>query len=137
MEVEVLVGILLAIQSYWDIKEQKIHTCFSVVGGALGFLLSMYTGRECLDVCMALVPGISFLAISWLSKECVGYGDGILICALGFFYTWNTLCVLLFAALLFSAGAALVLFAIFKKSGNDTIPFVPFLLLGWFVHMCI
>lgn len=137
MEGEVLVGILLAIQSYWDIKEQKIPTCVSVVGGALGFLLSMYTGRECLDVCMALVPGISLLIIGWLSGECVGYGDGILIGALGFYYTWNTLCVLLFAALLFSAGAALMLFVVFKKSGNDTIPFVPFLLLGWFVHMCI
>lgn len=137
MEVDVLAGVILGIQSYWDIREQKIPTNISVIGGVLGFLLSVHMERSCFNVCMALLPGVSLLAVGWISKESIGYGDGILICALGLFYSWEVLWRICFLAFLFSAGAALVLFVVLKKRGNDTIPFVPFLLLGWGVNLWI
>lgn len=131
MEIDILAGVILGIQSYWDIREQKIPTNVSIIGGILGFLLSVHTKRSCLDVCMALLPGVSMLIVGWISKESIGYGDGILISILGLFYTWEVLLEICFLSFLCSAGAALVLLVVLKKRGKDTIPFVPFLMLGW------
>lgn len=137
METHILTGLFLTIQCYWDMKEQKIPLNVLILGGVSGLLVSVYAQRDCMDVCMALLPGISFLIIGWLSRECIGYGDGFVICVLGLFYSWNTIWIIIFVSLLFSAGAALVLFVVLKKKGNDTIPFIPFLLLGWFVNLCV
>ena len=137
MEVHILAGMLLGIQSYWDIRHKEIPSSISVVGGLLGFILSVQEGRDWFDISMALLPGISLLAIGWISKECIGYGDGIIICVLGLFYSWDVLWRICYFSFFFSAGAALVLFVVLKKSGDDTIPFVPFLMLGWFVNMWI
>ena len=137
MEVHILAGMLLSIQCYWDIKKQEIPTNISVVGAILGFLLSVHTRRDFLDVCMALLPGVSLCVFGYLSRESIGYGDGILICVLGMFYTWKMVVLICFLSLVFSAAMALVLFVVFGKSGKERIPFVPFLLLGWFIHMWV
>ena len=137
MEREILVGLLLGIQSYWDIKEQQVPLQVSFIGGVVGVLLSVYQERVSLDVLIALVPGISILIIGKLSQERVGYGDGIVISILGLFYSLEEVWRICFCAFMFSAGIALVLLVLWKKKGNETIPFIPFLLLGWFVNMWI
>lgn len=137
MEREILVGLLLGIQSYWDIKEQQIPLQVSFIGGMIGVLLSILTGRDIWDVILAVVPGFSLLIIGKVSKESIGYGDGIIISILGLYYSLEEVWEICFCAFLFSAGIALVLLVLWKKKGNETIPFIPFLLLGWFVNRWI
>ena len=100
MEREILVGLLLGIQSYWDIKEQQIPLQVSFIGGMIGVLLSILIGRDIWDVILAVVPGFSLLIIGKVSKESIGYGDGIIISILGLYYSLEEVCMRLRTSIL-------------------------------------
>ena len=78
-----------------------------------------------LEWLLSLLPGAGFLTLSYISREQVGYGDGLLLLTvgiwLGFGQTFGVLC-----------GVLLMRKKIRKQ---DSIPLVPFLLLG-FVGRC-
>lgn len=79
--------------------------------------------------------GVCLLAIGKLSKEAVGYGDGLLFLATGIYLgMWENLQLLwssLWIAFLFSAVQMLVR----KKDKKEEIPFVPFVWFSYLIHL--
>ena len=73
-----------------------------------------------LEWLLSLLPGAGFLTLSYISREQVGYGDGLLLLTVGII-----LCSVLCGVLLMRK----------KIRKQDSIPLVPFLLLG-FVGRC-
>lgn len=129
----VVVGILLLVQGYRDLREKEIPVWVTILGGILGLILSVFEERTMLDMVYAFLPGIFCLFFAKISREAIGYGDGILLCGLGCMYSIEKLLSICMIASVLGGITALVLFIFFHKKGNYEIPFVPFLFLGWLV----
>lgn len=127
----IMAGICLLIQGIWDLRKKEIPTCISIGFGGVSLIYSIYGQRASEDIFLGVLPGILFLLIGLVTKQAVGYGDGILLCALGMYYALEDLLSICLIAMVFSVVVALILLVVFHKNGKYEIPFVPFLFLGW------
>jgi leader peptidase (prepilin peptidase)/N-methyltransferase len=134
MELAELIFLLLG--TYFDIKEQELPVKFLLFFGCLAFLLRLCSpyyslARGLLGGC----AGCIFLVIGYLTKESIGYGDGIGLIILGIFEGWRGMIPLVIIAFLLSA-----IYGAWNVWGNgksvkDEIPFYPFLLAAYIVVM--
>jgi leader peptidase (prepilin peptidase)/N-methyltransferase len=85
----------------------------------------------------ALLPGVIFWAISYVTREKVGYGDGWVLLMIGLFIGAAKCIAVLVAALLAETVCLILLLAMRKIHRDDEVPFVPFLLIGLGVIMCV
>lgn len=137
--VRYIIGIiLLLINSIYDIKNKKIN----IVSCRLVFIICL-----CLDVFMGifsfknllyslLIGGIVIL-ISVISKGEIGVGDGIILSVVTYIFGIKKLVIILSIAVFLSGIVALYKLVIKKCSRKDKMPFVPYILLGTIVKVCI
>lgn len=117
--------------SVLDIQKKRLPAWLLAVGagaaaGIVVYRLFWGIGPLMLSLGGAAV-GIAFLGLSKVSDESFGYGDSILIVALGLYLgLWKLLCVLMGAF-----GLSAIFSMIMMKTQNfqrkTTLPFVPFL----------
>lgn len=131
---DIMAGVCLFIQGIWDIRTKEIPLWVSLCLGVCSFLYSLCCQREWVSICLALIPGIVCLGIGYCTRQAVGYGDGILLCALGMLYSVEELLDICIIATTLGGLVGLVLLVIFKKNGSYEIPFVPFLFTGWLLQ---
>lgn len=122
--------------TFLDLKERKVSLWVIGIYGVIGFFLRLWDGDAMLSIVLSLIPGIICAGIAWLSREKVGYGDGILLIAMGFYLPINNVLRMCMIAILASGIVALVLFVIFHKKKDYQLPFVPFLFLSYFIVRC-
>lgn len=129
---EILFILFLLYCSVCDIKMGVIKTKILL----LGILpVSIYAGFISEETSASIICGMllggSFLFVSYFTREALGYADSILLALLGTFLGVEKL---LFIMLLsFGSVAVFSLVGIVCKhwDRDKTIPFVPFLLLGY------
>lgn len=124
----------LCVLSAIDIRFRKLPVWMlgAGIGGAIIYQIFWSELPIVLSVAGG-VTGILFLLCSKVTREAVGFGDGILILALGIYMGfWNELYLLVISFTL-AAGFAMVVL-VFKKFRRKTgFPFVPFLCIGYFL----
>ncbi len=139
MEIEkigfVLVGVILGIQSFWDVKDREILVRLSLLGALIGIIVDLLVKRSLLSVMFAILPGVTLLVLSRITREAIGYGDGILILVMGFFYRVNDVLSIILLAFVLAGLVGLFLLVILRKKGKYEIPFVPFLFVAWMVDI--
>ena len=128
-----LLFIILMITSIQDLRKKKVSlsllgvsflSTLVTLGLQEGMLFNMnHLWGSCIGICLCL--------ISILTRGAIGWGDGLVFViigfGLGFSHTLNILFVSLFLSALFSIG----LVVIKKVSKKTTIPFIPFVFLGF------
>ena len=123
--------------SYIDLKNKEIPLWFSLLGGCVGVVFCFLEGRVWTNVIIACVPGILALIFSWLTREVLGYGDGIVLMMIGgmdgYRGSFAVLCLGSFLAAIF----CVVLLAIRKVKKHSRIPYVPFLTGAYFLYIGI
>lgn len=129
------VGILLTIQAYWDIRCRRLPLVITVIGGACGLLCSLLGGRAPIGIVLGLIPGIVALLIGKVTREAIGYGDGLLLCAMGTYLSCSQLLSVCMVACTLAGIIALGMLVIGRKSGKSELPFVPFLWLGYGIYL--
>lgn len=134
---EIVVGIWLGIQAYWDFKYKEIPLWFSILGAAAGLVFCIYEERTVISVLYACIPGFVALVFSWMTKEVMGYGDGIVMLVLGSFMPLKQLLSVGLIAFSLAGAVALVLLVIFHKRGNYKMAFIPFLAVAYGVDYLI
>lgn len=77
-----------------------------------------------------MIPGICLLILAKVTKEEVGYADGILTVLIGMSMGFWQTAGILFTALLGTFVTAVFLFIFCKRKRKTRIAFIPFLLLG-------
>ena len=119
---------LLAFLTPEDIREKTISVNTVLLFMILAIIYRGLVG--CLfsyEMVESLIPGGILLLLSVITKESIGFGDGIVVVVLGLWTgTWFTTLVVCVAILL--AGIYGVICIIKKR--KDPIAFVPFLLIG-------
>ncbi len=131
---EIVVGICLLIQSVWDIRTKALPLRTSILIALCGLGYSAYMRRDGWEIIVALIPGVLCLVIGYITRQAIGYGDGILLCALGMWYSCEVVVATFMIALIVAAMTGLVLLVLFQKSGKYEVPFVPFIFLSWCIR---
>lgn len=130
---EVILGVWLGILSIFDLKYKEIPLSFSLLGGLVGIGFCVMEQRELLGLIVSCLPGFLVLLFAWISKEVMGYGDGIILIVMGMYLPISRLLAMGLQAFAIAGIVALMLLVLFRKKGNDRLPFIPFLGLayGW------
>lgn len=131
----VLLLLILVIAAYQDIKEMKINIYIPIVSAGLGIawriLVVNGTPNDILQG--SLVGGIC-LMISWITNECVGLGDGLMLMVSGIFLGFWTNIIVLMLAFGMVGLVGLYMLAIKKKGRDYKMPFLPYLLAA---YLCV
>ena len=140
MWVEALLFFFLGICAVFDGMEKKIPLAVIWLGIIIAIVLRAQgiTGEKSwFDIGMAVLPGMMFWMLSFVTREKVGYGDGWMLVMIGLFTgLWKCFLILL-VGLVSESLVVLVLLAIKRVSRNRQIPFAPFLLFGMGVVVCL
>lgn len=140
MWVEMVLFLFLAICAVFDGICRKIPLAVVWLGILTALLLRLegVMGETTwLAVGLSLTPGIMFWLLSFISGEKVGYGDGWILFMTGLFVGVGKCFLILLTGLIMESFIVLVLLAFRKVHGDREIPFVPFLLLGMGVVVCL
>ena len=111
-----------------DIKEQELHSLPLLLLGLSGAIFAVFE-KTWTDATFLwrFLPGLSLLFLAWMTKESIGYGDGLAVLCMGCFYPVEELFGLFLLAVTLAGLIALGLLAIFRRSRKTRLPFVPFL----------
>lgn len=121
----------LAGLSIYDIKTKKVAVKAVVFFGIVVFIYQLCIGIGVLDLAAGLVPGAGLLLVAICTKESIGVGDGMVLCALGLFCGLRKTMAILGMALVFCAVLAMILLVL-KRAGRKTeLPFLPCLFAGY------
>ena len=128
----VLLLVWLSLLAVWDIRHRELPAVLLAAGGAAGLLLRIIdfaAGTALSALAAAYLPGLAagglLLAAARISREAVGYGDGICFCLLAFWLPWEELFTLLFTALVLCALPGLVI-GLIRGRRVKALPFLPF-----------
>ncbi len=127
---------ILGVLSIIDIQFRKIPVeILGMANIAVIFYQVIIRREEFWLVAGGAVVGIVFLFLSRATKEKMGYGDSWAILILGIFLgLWGLLEVLMSAFVLLAA-VSIILLARKKMSRRCTVPFYPFLAIGYLVSV--
>lgn len=127
----ILTGIVLMGCSVTDLKSRKIYRSAAAAYILLA-LLGHVIGRTATPIRIAagLLPGIGCLAVSWLSRQGLGYGDSVLILGCGISLGALPCAEILFFSFLLAGIWAAGLLVLRRAGRGKEIPFAPFLFLG-------
>lgn len=132
----VIILLYLGILAGMDVRKRQISLVLTGVlflaGVGWQILVEQTSWREWL---LSLLPGTGFLILSYVSREQVGYGDGLLLLTVGIWMGFGQTFGVLTLGLVFCSGLCGVLLMQKKMRKQDSVPLVPFLLLG-FVGRC-
>ncbi|SDB01739.1 hypothetical protein [Eubacterium oxidoreducens] len=128
--------ILLVIASIQDLRWHSIHVAIPLVAGCAGVLLQIVCAKEAgFTIVSGIIVGMVFVGISLRTGGKIGLGDALMIMAAACYFSGERFLWLLMAA----GGLSLVGFWILHltKHKQREIPFLPFLLGGSVVAICI
>ncbi len=140
MWIEILLFCLLGVCAVWDGIRKEIPLAVVWIGMIAALILRAYGSMgegTWLSAALAVLPGAVFWLLSFVTREKVGYGDGWVLMMIGLFAGLQRCFLILLTGLVIESAAALVLLAFGRTTGDREIPFVPFLLLGMGVIVCL
>ena len=129
-----LLGGLLFCCAIQDLIKKKVYLW--VIGLGAIFLMICILWMDNLDLANrmgGLMIGLSILALSKITAGKIGMGDGLLLCVTGMGLGFWLNLELLGVALLLAATLSIVLLILRKVDRKQTIPFIPFLFVGYLI----
>lgn len=125
--------LFLAVTGIMDIKDKSISKKLLFADGIVSVLCAffqLYYGTTVYALAASLFPGAFFLALAYLTREKIGYGDGYVILFLGPVFGLTGILIGCVGALFLSAICSIGLLCLRKANKNTQLPFLPFLAAG-------
>ena len=130
--INVVEFLFLSVGSYFDLKNREIPVNYLLIFGVLGIAVNIiWKYQPILEVLAGGCIGVVFLAVGWMTKEAIGYGDGWALLILGIMKGWPGLIPVVFGAFLLSGVYGIWRLIGLKASREETMPFYPFLLIAY------
>lgn len=137
MLLKLVLLLFLAGAAIMDVREQKIPLVYIAGGFAAGVILQLITREmKFYEVAGGCLLGGTLVLAAFLSRQEIGYGDGLMFAATGGFlgFVRNlTLMLTSFLLVFLCAGILLIL----KKKRHFRIPFVPFVFAGFLLILVL
>ena len=130
-----ILGLILLVQSVWDIKSKRLPLWITGIGAVVGIILWFLKGSFDFSQFMVMIPGVLCLVFAKVSKEAIGYGDGLLLGMMGLYLEFSVLLGICLWAFTLAGILALFLLVTKKKKGKQELPFVPFLSVGFLLEV--
>lgn len=127
----ILMAILIP-SSILDLKTQKI-SCWLIIGSlpCAVLLNTLLFGVPLFFEYLArFYPGIALLLVAHFTKECIGYGDGLICLFLGSVLSLRYVIMIILIAFILAAIFGTIMMCLRKMKGKSRLPFVPFIMLG-------
>lgn len=128
------VFIFLIICCVQDIKRKKISVAVIVFFVVLGIGLDLWQQPYWIDYLPGVFLAGSMLLFAKLSREQIGYGDGLVLLTLSLFLSGKELMQIFFTALFAAAGVSGVLLVLKRAGRKSRLAFVPFLTAAVFLQ---
>lgn len=127
--------------SIWDVKTREIPILWMAAGGIIAVCAAVWyvaTGETgAVNLLFAMSPGIFLLALSIITEQQIGAGDGISAAILGLLIGAPMIYMVLMGALLLSSIYAAGLLVLRKGSRHSRMPWIPFMTAGLLVFMLL
>lgn len=124
--------LFLGIGSWLDLRTRELPLKFFGIFGFLALGCNVVWNYQKIQSLLAGgAVGIFFLSLGWLTKEAIGYGDGLGILILGMFEGVKNVSLILFGAFLLGGIYGGYRMLTKKSKATDTLPFFPFLMLSY------
>ena len=124
--------IILGVICVFDIKRKKIPVYMLIILAAAGIISNFTVGEFDIEKrIIAMLPGMILLIVSMITKQQIGYGDGMIILIMGLYIDIDDILSIVLSSFLLSSIAAIILMTVFKKKKNFEMAFSPFLLIGY------
>lgn len=119
---------MMAIISVFDIKTRTIPlwgiVCVFVITIAYIWKIE---NIQLIDILFSIVPGFFFIFLSFVTRERIGYGDGVIILAIGLVMGLEQCVFVISIAILLSSLFASILLVRRVATKNTQVAFIPFL----------
>ena len=130
--VHICLIIILGVICVFDIKRKKIPVYMLIILAAAGIISNFTVGEFDIEKrIIAMLPGMILLIVSMITKQQIGYGDGMIILIMGLYIDIDDILSIVLSSFLLSSIAAIILMTVFKKKKNFEMAFSPFLLIGY------
>lgn len=130
--VHICLIIILGVICVFDIKRKKIPVYMLIILAAVGIISNFTVGEFDIEKrIIAMLPGMILLIVSMITKQQIGYGDGMIILIMGLYIDIDDILSIVLSSFLLSSIAAIILMTVFKKKKNFEMAFSPFLLIGY------
>ena len=130
--VHICLIIILGVICVFDIKRKKIPVYMLIILAAAGIISNFAVGEFDIEKrIIAMLPGMILLIVSMITKQQIGYGDGMIILIMGLYIDIDDILSIVLSSFLLSSIAAIILMTVFKKKKNFEMAFSPFLLIGY------
>ena len=131
-------AVMLAFCSIQDIREKEVSLWKLKIYGIQAAAVSiwkLFSPKDDLPVLIfrlfaGLLPGIFLLILARITREAVGYGDGLVLLFIGLSLGFWECIGIFFAGLLGVFLAAVLALLLFGRKKGLEIPFIPFLFTG-------
>lgn len=135
MDNTVIVLVLyLIVCALMDIKEKKIPAGVLYIGlivATVNFLVLLFCRERTIpDMILPILPGLSLVVFSKLSKGLMGEADGVILIIAGLFLTLLQTVLVLSFSFFFAFLAACILLFINKAGKKSQLPFIPFICIS-------
>jgi leader peptidase (prepilin peptidase)/N-methyltransferase len=126
------IGVLLFILGIQDIKRKEI-SCWWLISLLPLIVIELARPSEIklIERIFGILLGLFFVILSKVTRGQIGIGDGYVLCAIGLILGIGKCVILLSYAFLLTSVVSIVLLVFFRWNRKRTIPFVPFLFMGY------
>lgn len=124
--------------AFIDLRKHEIPVFLPAAAFVAGLALQLLAGEmKWFEILLGCVPGGALLLLSAVTRQAVGFGDGLTLAAAGVYLGLFGTCMVLLLSLLAAAVTSLILVAAKKKKKKEEIPFLPFTLAGYVLLLVI
>ena len=132
----VIVMGLLSFEAVIDLKRREINIVFPIITGVFSVIFMLLSDDvPFLSSLIGLAEGVLLIALSFITDGQIGSGDGIILAATGLMLGWKDNLIMFFFSCLISAFVAIGLMGIKKADKKTKIPFIPFMVPGFFLSV--
>lgn len=124
--------LLLGGNAWKDLRKHRISILLTA-GIFLAAVISRIWRGEYAALAAGILPGVLLLGLSWITKESLGYGDGLVQSVLGALLGWKKALEILMGAFFLAAIFSAAALAAHRLGRKSELPFLPFLLSAYLV----
>ena len=136
MEIEQIAVICAsAVNCVHDIRKKEILFIPTILFAGAGVVFGILHGRDAAFFLSGILPGAFLTVISYFSRQAVGFGDAVIILAVGIWCGCGRAFFTLFSALLIQSVFAII----YRAAGGKKkeLPFVPALASGYLLSLAV